>query len=466
MGALAGLMFLAACAASGEVEQIAPPLEMPQGFSLTGEAEVPAEWWTVFGDEELNALMDEALAGNFDIKTAWDRLDQARAAARIAGASLLPDVSGTGGASRTRTKIKGVDAVYVNEFSLGLQASYELDLWGRVRASVRSAGLTMMATREDLDAAAMSLSAEVALTWFRIREALAEIEILDRQITTNADMLDVLNRRFLRGRIDAADVLRQEKLLEATKAGKIIVESQLKVLRHRMAILLGRHPKSALPEGASASGGLPDMPAMPAVGLPAELIRRRPDIRAAHLRLHAADSGVSAAIADRFPKITLSLGMSTSSDELRDLFDNWIATMAANLVAPILDGGRRSAEVDRQRALASEKLNLYGKAVLVSLGEVEDALAQEADQRRLVENLERQMDLSTKTVERVRDRYLKGAEDFLSVLDAQRTHQVLEIELARARQRLLEYRIDLYRALGGGWELERPAKPAKTENAK
>ncbi len=446
------VVLLAPVSCAGRIEQIPPPLDVPGSFSATGNAKIPAKWWTVFDDEELNSLVDEALAGNFDLKAAWDRLDQAQAVARKAGADLLPGLSGDGGASRTRTKVRRMEATYGKNFSLGLLASYELDLWGRVRSSARSAGMELLATREDLDAAAITLSAEVALNWYKLVDARARIAVLDRQIKTNRDYVGFLEDRFRQGQASSVDVLQQKQLLEATKADKIRAESLSKVLEHRLAILLGKAPGNALPARANS---LPLLPPLPAVGLPAELIRRRPDVRSAHLRVHSADSNISAAIAERFPKISLSIGADTAASDWRDLFDNWIATLAANLTAPIFDGGRRAEEVRRTRAVASERLHNYGRAVLNSLGEVEDALSQEAGQDEQVKNLALRFDLSKKSVQGIRTRYLNGAVNYLRVLDAQRTHQILELSLLSAKLERLEYRISLYRALAGGWDLNR-----------
>jgi outer membrane protein TolC len=194
---------------------------------------------------------------------------------------------------------------------------------------------------------------------------------------------------------------------------------------------------------------------MPATGVPAELVTRRPDLRAAYARLAAADEGVAAAIADRFPSIGLSARVEGNAEEVGDVFDNWLASVAGNLVGPILDGGRRAAEVERVRAVSSERFHGYGAAVLGALGEVEDALVREEMQREYEDSLGKQIELSRKVVEQSRLRYLQGATDYLPVLESLATLQRLERTGIEARGTLVEYRIGLYRALGGGWALER-----------
>ena len=194
------------------------------------------------------------------------------------------------------------------------------------------------------------------------------------------------------------------------------------------------------------------LPDLPRTGLPADLIRRRPDIRRAYYRILAADRRVAAAVADRFPRLSLSAQVTTSGERTRDLFDNWVSSLAANLLGPIIDGGTLAAEVDRTRAVASEKLHDYGQAVVEALGEVEDSLVREKRQLTYMDSLDVQLKLSGRAMERVRERYTKGAEDYLRVLDALLTHQKLQRTRLTASRDLVQYRIDLCRALGGGWD--------------
>jgi len=446
------------CARRGET--FSPPAGAPGAFSMSGKAPMPARWWTAFDDADLNALIDRALAGNLNLQSTWDRLEQARAAARAGAAEMYPGATVEGAASRTRTVTlsragggaKHRDVAYANSFSLGLVASYEVDLWGRVRSTRDAAELDLRASREDLSAAAITLAAEVAGTWYRLVDQRGQITLLDDQIRTNRDYLELVTLRFRRGQVPATDVLQQQQLLESTRAEKVQAESGRKVLEHQLAVLLGRSP------GAGAGGpvgALPELPPLPDTGLPAELIRRRPDLRGAYLRVQAADRRVAAAIADRFPRISLSARAETSAAQMRDLFDNWLASIAANLTAPLFDGGLREAEVDRTRAAASEWLHVYGQTVLEALRDVEDALVREARQREYLASVDQQLDLSRKVIDQTRDRYVKGAMDYLRVLAALQSHQRLQRARLRGKQELIQFRINLYRALGGAWDMRR-----------
>jgi outer membrane protein TolC len=171
---------------------------------------------------------------------------------------------------------------------------------------------------------------------------------------------------------------------------------------------------------------------------------------------------VAAAVADQFPRISLSARVEASAAETKDLFDNWLASLGANLTAPLLDGGLRAAEVDRTRARAEEQLHAYGQSILDALREVEDALVEERQQERYLASLGRQVELSRQASDQTRDRYAKGAEDFLRVLTALQSYQSLQRRELQARRELIEFRIGLYRALGGGWDMEPPVPGRRT----
>jgi outer membrane protein TolC len=192
-----------------------------------------------------------------------------------------------------------------------------------------------------------------------------------------------------------------------------------------------------------------DLPPLPATGVPLDLLTTRPDIRSRYLSLLAADKRVAAAVADQYPRIAISADINTSGSSTQDLFDNWLASLAANLVGPIIDGGKRQAEVDRTTSISREKLLSYGDSLLNALGEVEDALVQENEQRLLIKSLEIQLDLANRSLLSIRDRYKQGAEDYQRVLIALLSQQGLQRSLVTANRQLIGFRIDLYRALGG-----------------
>lgn len=434
------------------IHELKSPVAAPARFSDPGTSPLPDRWWLTFEDTVLSTLIDQALSNNFSLKAAWDRLSQAEAEARSAGADLFPTLDAEAETSRNRFREDG-QTREGHSYSLGLTASYELDLWGRIRSSRDAAEFDAKASQEDLRTAALTLSAQVAGTWYQLVEQYGQLDILSDQIVTNNQVLELVTLQFRTGQVGIADMLQQRQLVESNQGEKAQVEAQVKVLEHQLAILLGHSPLQPVAPEVSK---LLRLPAMPQTGLPAELIQRRPDIRSAYYAVLSADSDLAAAIADRFPRLSLAAGVNTSGEHTRDLFDNWLATLAANLVAPIIDGGLRKAEVDRTRAAASEALHTYGQTILDALGEVEDALVQEQRQRDYIASIDKQLTLAGQVIERVRDRYIQGTVDYQRVLDALLSHQELQRSLLTAKRDLVQYRIDLCRALGSGWTLDRP----------
>lgn len=445
------VLLLAACGPA--VHPVEAPLELPGRFTLSGAEPQPGRWWVSFADENLDGLIAQTLEGNRDLQSAWDRLAQAQALARKAGAPLMPTLSAEGSAALTRTWGDGADRDSDNH-GLGLAAGYEIDLWGRLRSNREAARFDLQASAGDLRTAAITLTAQVATAWYQLVEQRGQLALLEKQIATNEQVLELVTLRFRTGKTAAADVLQQRQLVETLVGEQAQALGRAELLQHQLAVLSGLPPGGL--EGPQAAE-LPPLPPLPETGLPAELLRRRPDVQSAYLRVAAADQEMAAALADRFPRLSLAAGLDTSGGDAGDLFDNWLANLAANLTGPLIDGGQRRAEVDRTRAVAAERLHSYGQIVLEALGEVEDALVNERRQGETLASLERQYELAGLVVEQVRRRYLNGAENYQRVLDALLSHQQLQRTLLRTRRELIEDRIDLCRALAGGWDMERSA---------
>lgn len=431
------------------LHEIKTPLAVPEQFSESGGSPLPDKWWMSLEDPVLNTLIDQALESNFSLKAAWDRLHQAEALARKQGAGLFPTLDAEADFSRTRSRTDSRTSS-THGYGLDLAAGYELDMWGRIRSGRDAAVFDARASAEDLWAAAITLSAQVASTWYRIVEQNGQLDVLNEQIATNENVLELVTLQFRTGQVGIADMLQQRQLVESKQGEKVQIEARVKILEHQLAILLGLPPNQSV---APKISRLIDLPSLPKTGLPAEWLQHRPDIRGAFFSVKAADSELAAAIADRFPRLSLSARLDTSGDHTRDLFDNWLATLAANLVGPIIDGGLRKAEVERTHAAASEALHTYGQTLLDGLGEVEDALIQEAHRRDFIASLDQQLKLAGQVVERVRDRYLQGTVDYQRVLDALLSQQTLQSSLLSAQLNRVLDRIDLCRALGGGWNL-------------
>jgi NodT family efflux transporter outer membrane factor (OMF) lipoprotein len=445
------LLLVASCAPFKPQERQSPEGELPRSFSLyTAESEPELRWWEEFNDIDLNVLVTKALSDNLTLKETWSRLVQARALAVQAGAALYPDLTGTAGAdyARQRSDNGSAKTTSTEDYSLGVVSSYELDLWGRIRAERESALLEVTAAREDLNTAAMTLAAEVANRWVNIISQRMQKRLLERQLQTNLTLLELIELRFRMSMVSALDVYQQKQVVENIKAEIPLVEAEEQVLSHELALLMGRPPGTSL---KISREDFPEPTEIPATGLPADLLSLRPDLRRAGMRLQAADWQVAAARANRLPAIRLTAGAQYGKGDMDVLFDNWLLSLAGNLTAPIFDGGRRAAEVDRRQAFADENLSAYRQAVLTAIKEVEDALVSEVKQREHIRALENVLITARKALEEAGIRYRNGLTDYLPVLTQLLAVQNLERNLIRQQAILLNARVSLYRSLGGTW---------------
>ncbi len=472
--AAAGLALLTGC--SAEPAPVDTRAELPDSFSASGDAARPDAWWQAFDDPDLTALIQRALRDRPNLRETWARLAQAQATAGRTAAERWPSLSGDAEATRQQTgelrddgenggrpaaggaggpSLTGENVS--EDYSLGLSASYELDLWGRVDARADAARLDAKATRQQLEAAALSLTGEVADSWYRLLAQRARLDLLKRQLETNRTVERVVEVRVLQGQAGLADLLRQRELIQQTQEQIATAQGEVQLLENELSVLLGRAPRTGdLPDRRS----LPEGPALPRTGVPADLIARRPDVQEALLRVNAADKRVAAAIAERFPRIDLTGSLTTAAAAPADLFTSWTSNLAAQLSVPLLDAGQRKAEVDRTQAVVAERLAQFEKTALTALKEVEDALTRIDQQARRVDRLNRQVQLARQAVQRLRSRYVNANVDFLDVLDALTRVQDLERQLIDARRQRLAARVALARALAGGIDPPRPAGEA------
>jgi NodT family efflux transporter outer membrane factor (OMF) lipoprotein len=454
-----GFLLSCVCGCSHPVAEFALPDDTPAAFSSDGAAPVPASWWLVFEDEELNDLIKQAMTENLDLQTVWDRLAQVEAVARQTGAALWPQADTAGGIARSRQDQAG-DVTYRSRYLADVAVRYEVDLWSRLRSQQRAALLDVQAQAEAVNTAAITVSSLVAGTWYQLAEAKALVQITRQQIETNRKVLDVVTVQFQKGQVSAIDVLRQRQLVASTESRLITAQQAVEVVQHVLSVLIGMPPALAWEQTQIA---LPALPAPPALGVPSEVLWRRPDVRQTYRQVQAADQRVAVAVADQYPRLSLAASVETSSTSFRDLFDDSLANLAGNLVQPLFDAGLRRAEVRRRQAVVSETIHVWRRAILEALQEIETALVQERRQVQLLASLQTQLDLARETYERTRDRYIKGQADYIRVLESLQSLQTLERELILAQRILIERRIALYRATAGGWELSAPA-PARVED--
>jgi NodT family efflux transporter outer membrane factor (OMF) lipoprotein len=423
--------------------------QTPEQFTnASGSAELQTQWWNAFGSAQLDRLMDEAFAGNLPLEQAFARMEQAAATARKSGASGKFQLDAQAASSSKHYLYKDSDHTTTPANTLGLYASYEVDLWGRLKSAERASLATFEATRFDLQTAGMTLSASLATSYFTWQAQTETLRIYKSQLESNRNKLTALERRYQSGQSTSLAVLQQRQQVAASEARIPPVLARITETENALAVLTGKIPGTDLrlePEP------LPPLPPQPAAGLPVNLLENRPDIQAARLSLESADWNVGAARAARLPTLSLSGSIYTSEEKIENLFDDWISNLAASLVAPLLDGGARKAEVDRTLAVSRERIAAYRLSVLEAIQETEDALSSEQHQADYVEAIAKQYEAAKNSEAESIRRYQRGILPFLDTLTAIVARESLEITHVQAKADLLGDRIQLYRALGGNW---------------
>lgn len=457
----------AACSPHRVTHDPAPPLTLPAAYAdeqARAAAPAPNKWWTEFQDPQLDALVAETLRGNFQLRAAWARVEQAWTLVAQANSGKYPQLQLQAGAAHEKTRFSsGAFSVFNERSPFTLAAGYEVDLWRRIADTADAGTLDALAMRDDVEAIAITLVAEVAEAWFDLIAVSAQVKLLREQLETNQVYLELIELRFQKGLASSLDIYQQRQQLVTTQSQVTVLEGTVALLEGRLAILIGK-PVTAI--SVTPSDALPGLPGpVPGAGIPADLLERRPDVRAARRRVEAADYRVAAAVADRLPNLKLQASASPRSSAIADLFSSPLWSVIAAVTAPILDGGRRKAEVVRNKAVVQERLMQYGHVLLQAMVEVENALASEARQRAYIAELEQLVELAGATLEQAQARYQQGLIDYLPVLSALQGKQRIEIQLLQAQRELLSFRIQLCRALGGTWtrELQAP-EPAALES--
>ena len=413
-------------------------------MSESGQTIAPDRWWTAFGDSGLDREVNVALGGSFDLAAALQRLRAARAVTRREASDFFPDLNGfvdlkhtfQPGRNQTRT-------------TWGLDAAYQVDLWGRIQSRVDAEALRAEATHADYHTVSLSLAAEISRTWFSLIEAYAQLDLLDEQEKSNRNGLKDVELRFGLAGGGSPNVLRQRQLVQSTLEQKIVIRASIEVLEHQLAVLTGQPPQSA----AYAPGRvLPELPPLPATGLPSELLNRRPDVRSDFLALAAADRDVATAVTDQFPRLDLTGSLVNSAQNPDALFRDWFLSIGGQLLGPILDGGQRRAEVARTHAVMYQRFNEYRQTILTALQEVEDALALERYQIQRIDRLNKQLELAAQASDQLRKQFITGDATFLDILSAVQSEQRLQRTLLSARLDLILIRISLYLSLAGNFD--------------
>lgn len=474
-------------------------------------------WWRTFNDPELNSLIDRAVKNNLDLRIAEYRLRQARAQRGVVGSELWPQFNADGGyqvargsrnvvlplgalagngasaspanASSSGAPIAtplvvtsgstggesgsasagassaplggpqsplgngGFPAVTTDLYQAGFDASWEIDLFGGQRRAIEAANADTAAAIEDRRDVMVSLLAEVARDYIQLRTSQLESLIATQNLHDEQDTLDLTRSRYQAGFATDLDVARQAAEVASTAATLPGYEAEVRQSIHALGVLLGLDPESLSAE-LTRSAPIPLIPSLVPVGVPADLVRRRPDIRRAERQLAAASARIGVATADFYPKFSLTGSFGLDSSQIKELFD-WNSqyfALSPGVSWPIFDAGRIANNVQVQRQLALQAATSYQLTVLNAVKEVEDSLASYRTEQLRRKSLLDAVDASRQAVDLARQQYEKGVIDFLSVLDTQRTLLEAQDVLAQSDSAVSLDLVSLYKSLGGGWE--------------
>lgn len=467
--AIAVLAALAGCTVGPDYQK--PEVKTPEKFSETAGAKVAAEhadlaaWWTSFGDATLDSLVGRAIEANLDLELAGARVREARAQAGQTRADRYPQVSSGGSATRSRMSENGrfpVAKPTDNLFSQGFDANWEIDVFGGTRRAVEAADADLQASIEDRRAVLVSLLGEVARAYVDLRGNQRLASVVRRNIASARATLDLTRTRLRAGLGTELDVARAEAQLADTEAQLPPAERSIRLAVHRLGVLLAKDP-GALSAELEKEAPIPAPPAKLLVGLPSELLTRRPDLRRAERKLAAANARIGVATAELYPKFSLTGAFGLESVDASDFAKAASRTWSVGPTVRwrVFESGRLTAEIEAADARTQQALIVYRQSVLTALEEVENALVQylrEWDHRR---SLEASTAAGRKSVELAGNLYQNGLTSFLDVLEAERTLHDAERRLAESEAAVSLNIVALYKALGGGWEVESKALESK-----
>jgi outer membrane protein, multidrug efflux system len=466
-------LWFAGCSVGPDYKE--PALAVPGGWSETpqeGASAQPAElveWWKEFKDPALDALILRAAESNLDLRIAEARLREARAALGAAGADFWPTVDLSGSYTRNRVSENAVGSpgqggvvapagerqLEQNLFRTGFDAGWEIDVFGGIRRRIDAAQANLGASVEERRGVFITLLGDVAKNYIDLRGNQRRFAVARANLELQRETLRLTKIRFDAGLASDLEVAQAEGQSAATAAQIPVLESALKQTAYALDVLVAAHPGTVSGELAKEAP-IPALPPDARVGLPAELLRRRPDIRRAERQLAAATAQVGAATADLYPKFSLLGSFGLQSISAGDWFtaQSRFWSIGPTVRWPIFDAGRIRANIEIRTAQQEQALGHYEKSVLTALQEVESALATYGNEQIRYRSLVAAVAANRRAVETANDLYIQGLLPFLNVLDAQRNLNVAESDLVQSEANMASNLVVLYKALGGGWEAD------------
>ena len=441
------------------------PSTQPAAGARSGEADQAvsiAQWWRLFKDPTLDGLIARATESNLDLRLATARLAEARAQRGVVAADRSFTVDADGSYARRQSSANALSRTArrfsnagddTNHFQAGFDANWEIDIFGRVQRAVQAADADVQAAEEARNAVLVSLTAEVAREYMELRSYQRRIAIAQKNVAVQQQNYDLTTSRAQAGLVTQLDVAQAEAQLATTAAQIPALAASAAQSRHRLAVLLGVASQGVSKELLS-DGPIPYAEPTLAIGLPSELLRRRPDIRQAERKLQAATARIGEAEADLLPRFSLTGAFGLESLSAADFLshNSIFYSVGPTIRWPIFNAGRLRANVRVQNARQEQALAQYQSAVISALADVEDALVSQLNEQSRARSLRRAVDASSTALSLSEELYSRGLSDFLQVLEAQRTLYNAEDQLAQSQRTLAVSQVQLYKALGGGWQ--------------
>lgn len=436
------LLLLAGCSMTPDYQRPDINASAWREVQISQNAEIAADWWTGFESAELNALMERALTNNNNLQASLQRIEQARANLKIAGASLLPSADVT--ASYQAMNITDMRNKGIPEFTADAGISYELDLFGANRARVDAAEAGLNGTRYAHDALALIIMGDVAQNYFNVLNLKERVRIANDNLRATEDLLEVAEARFQTGARTQLDITRQETQVARAKAAVTALEQELALAQNALAVLVGEPPQSfKVGEKNINNLRLPS----PAVLQPAALLERRPDVKSMETMLIAANADIGAARAAFYPSVNIGPSLLLAANPSASAL-----TLAGSVIAPIFQGGRLEGKLDRVTARQKELAENYQQTVLDAFQEAENALTKVQKTLEREKALKQAAAKAREAYDIARNQYSLSVIEFQDVLDSQRMMLESEDQFERARYETIIARVDLFKAMGGGWK--------------
>jgi multidrug efflux system outer membrane protein len=456
LGSIALALLAAGCTTVGPDYQrptITLPAQFP-GAASAPAAAIAADWWTLYGSPELNALVEQALSVNSDIAQAVARVQQAEGQLREADGALVPTVNAGGNAGRSELGASVPSNPYGrtltgNDLKLSLSTSFEIDFWGKLARATEAARAQLLAGTAARDTVRLTVAGGVTQGWFALRSLDAQIAATRSTLKSRDDGMRLIGLRLSAGTGSRLD-LEQAQTLRADAAISLRELQRQRALAQTLLGVLAGNPALTLAEGSLSSA----VPPSPPAGLPSDLLARRPDVQRAEALLVSANAQIGVARAAMFPTLTLTGGGGLESGALSTLLKGpahfW--NLGFGLSAPLFDGGRNAARTDQAGARQREAVGAYQGAAATAFKEVADALANVAAARESQADVDQRSTSADKAEQLAKARFDAGYAGYLDLLDAQRTATAARLDLVRNRQAQLNASVDLFKALGGGWQ--------------